>query len=81
MSTESRRRKALAAAVLPKTHVVVSLDTYMGDGEDAGSFGFAGINDIYGPLSEKEAEALCSLLKANDGYMFVEYRVYAMKNP
>jgi hypothetical protein len=41
------RRKAKASAGQPKTYCVLSLNTYLGDGEDSASFGFAGINDIF----------------------------------
>jgi hypothetical protein len=69
------RRKAKASAGQPKTYCVLSLNTYLGDGEDSASFGFAGINDIFGPFTEAEAQAFVA---EQDEEMFTEYQVRSL---
>jgi hypothetical protein len=82
MSANSRRRKlndlrrkAQDSADQPKTHCVLSLDTYMGDGEDSASYGVAGINDVFGPFTEAEAQAFVA---ERPEEMFTEYQVRSL---
>ncbi len=60
--------------------VVVEKDCYMGDGDDSPTWGFAGVDNVFGPFPDQKSADDFAKVK-DKASSFSQFDVYELKAP